>query len=83
MCWQRTAKAIATTFVRKYHGKFCGVQGQSRVKNRVITRRKIPRRSLATNGDEGEDLKQYFSSGTLKNLKNLNHVGGHSETIFL
>lgn len=58
---RRTAKATAAAFVRKAHGKFCGVQGQSRVNNRVKNRSKRPRRSSVTDGDEGEDLKQSFS----------------------
>ncbi|KAH9313910.1 hypothetical protein KI387_022537, partial [Taxus chinensis] len=54
---RRTAKATAAAFVRKAHGKFSGVQGQSKRNNRG----KRPRRSLATDGDEGEDVKQFFS----------------------
>ncbi|KAH9290499.1 hypothetical protein KI387_034616, partial [Taxus chinensis] len=54
---QRTVKATAAAFVRKAHGKFSSVQGQSKRNNRG----KWPRRSLATDGDEGEDVKQFFS----------------------
>lgn len=58
---RRTAKATAAAFVRKAHGKFCGVQGQSKRNNRGKSLGKRPRRSLAADGDEGEDLKHSFS----------------------
>eukprot|EP01018_Ginkgo_biloba_P037420 Gb_09408 [translate_table: standard] len=58
---RRTAKATAAAFVRKAHGKFCGVQSQNRSNNRGKTRSKRHRRNLVTHDDEGEVLKHSFS----------------------